>query len=713
MQASTSLTGQTLANGKYEIAELIGEGGMGTVYRARHVSLRRTVAIKVMHREILSRPKAAARFQREARAASQLNHRNSVQVLDFGEERGMHYIVMEYVDGYDLGDVIRADGALTEERTCRLMVQVCAALARAHDSGVIHRDLKPDNIVITEGHDDDGRATELVKVCDFGIAKIQWGEPGERSDTITEAGDITGTPHFMSPEQCQALEMDARSDIYSCGIILYNMVTGDVPFDAPTPVNIMVMHVAHAPRPPREVRPSVSPEMEAIILQAIAKDPAIRQQDARELRRQLVSHLRHLGAATLDLGTSDTISAQRVAVATAVAGASGLPTAKSPAVVEPAASEPLPAPGGRRMAIFATLFALIGAGAAGMGLYMGSRGGSGGSSAEASHSDPAAQVARPRGARPKTPASVAASVPGPVAEAPAAAPAQPKAEPPEAATAGDSPDDEVATGADASAQDKATAESDDKGQEDEEAAGNPAGGHAAEARSKPAEPARAQAGNAPGSTGGADPVAAAGTSAPEPEPVAQREPSPVGGAAPQAASPTHRTSVPTPTPKPPAAEPADEAAAAAAREPVKTKEAVVVTAAPEVAPAPAPAAAPAAPKPAIPASFEASVSVGGVSASGSLPTSAISSAAERVTSGFASCYEKAARSAGRAPATTVTVRGIIDEDGRGRKFKASGGSLPGLAACVRGVASGIRSRTRPDTGTVDATFDVQFKPKSP
>lgn len=683
--SATSLTGQLLADGKYEIGELIGEGGMGTVYKARHLSLHRTVAIKVMHREILMRPKAAARFEREARAASQLNHRNSVQVLDFGEERGMYYIVMEYVDGYDLGDVIHADGILSETRASRIMVQVCAALARAHDAGVIHRDLKPDNVVLTEGRDDDGHATELVKVCDFGIAKIQWGEPGERSATITEAGDITGTPHFMSPEQCQALEMDARSDIYSCGVILYNMVTGDVPFDAPTPVNIMVMHVAHAPKPPREMNPGVSEEMERIILQAMSKDPAARQEDARELRRQLVTHLSTLGVGTVALGATTTgQSAPRVVIAPT----SGQTTDKA-VPVDPSK--------GRAMVAIAALFALLGFGAAGFGIWMTVGGGGVGNSQPRSPSNAAASTDR-AGASPASAADpagssvVAAATPGADKPAPANKPDEPDqpvegappAAKPVAAVAGagvqavgevaDESAEETADSASPGA-DTAKSEPEPKSEAAPKPEAAPREDRAA-ARARAERPAKSQRAESTAPAAKVDekpPVAAA-------EPAAKPEPASIAPASPEPAV----EPAPKPEPTPP----------------------------PEIEAKPEPAAPPA-PKPAAPASFEATVSLGGVSASGSLPTSAVKKAASRLKSAFASCYSKAARAAGRAPATKVKLKGIIDEDGRGRRFSASGGSLPGLAACVKAAASGIRSRTRPDTGTVDASFEVHFKPKSP
>src|SRR5580698_8635855 len=201
------LVGRTIA-GKYVVENLIGSGAMGAVFRARQVALEKTVAIKVMNGEHANDPAFAARFQREARAASRLNHPNSIQVLDFGAEPdGLLYIAMEYLDGRSLHHVLRDEWPLAPARAADILMQTLAALAIAHDMGVVHRDLKPENIMILSGTDDDGRPKDIVKVCDFGIAKITDARayrdgPGRSSDApLTTAGLMIGTPEYMSPEQ--------------------------------------------------------------------------------------------------------------------------------------------------------------------------------------------------------------------------------------------------------------------------------------------------------------------------------------------------------------------------------------------------------------------------------------------------------------------------------------------------------------------------------
>src|SRR3954470_17120227 len=194
-----ALIGRTIA-GKFEIEARVGEGAMGSVYRARQITLGTTVAIKVLHRQLAGEPMFAARFLREAQAASRVDHPSSMRVIDFGEEPdGLLYIAMEYVDGKTLAQVIEDDSPLPVARIVDIASQALAALAVAHDLGVIHRDLKPENIMIIDGQDDEGRTHDLVKVCDFGVAKLLEG--GSRAPNVTAEGLIVGTPEYMSPEQ--------------------------------------------------------------------------------------------------------------------------------------------------------------------------------------------------------------------------------------------------------------------------------------------------------------------------------------------------------------------------------------------------------------------------------------------------------------------------------------------------------------------------------
>ncbi len=283
------LVGSSLADGKYRLEELVGAGGMGAVYRATQEPLQRTVAVKVLHADLAERPEAEARFLREARAASRISHPNALQVLDFGADQGQLYLVMEYLRGGDLGDLLRTQPVLAEERIVRLMAQTLAALAVAHDQGVVHRDLKPDNILVFEDVDDDGRPVERVKVCDFGIAKILARDgSGDSPPTITETGQIHGTPDYMSPEQAMGRSLDARSDLYSCGVVLFRMATGQALFKAESLVGVLMQHITTAPPRPRELRPELSPWLEEIILRCLAKEPAARFGSARELRAALL-----------------------------------------------------------------------------------------------------------------------------------------------------------------------------------------------------------------------------------------------------------------------------------------------------------------------------------------------------------------------------------------------------------------------------------------
>ncbi|MDB5213005.1 MAG: Serine/threonine protein kinase PrkC, regulator of stationary phase, partial [Myxococcaceae bacterium] len=286
-----ALVGRTIA-GKYCLETIVGEGAMGAVYRARQTTLGTTLAIKVLHRQLAGEPMFAARFLREAQAASRVDHPSSMRVIDFGEEPdGLLYIAMEYVDGKTLAKIIEEASPLPVARIVDIACQALAALAVAHDLGVIHRDLKPENIMVLEGEDDEGRTHDIVKVCDFGVAKLL--ESGSRAPSVTAQGVVVGTPEYMSPEQARGDALDARSDIYAMGVLLFHLMTGKVPFDSSTAFGTAFMHVNDEPTRPRLLNPGVDSRLEAICLKAMRKRPEDRFASARELRSELRALLGH------------------------------------------------------------------------------------------------------------------------------------------------------------------------------------------------------------------------------------------------------------------------------------------------------------------------------------------------------------------------------------------------------------------------------------
>ncbi|OLD06532.1 MAG: hypothetical protein AUI48_10845 [Chloroflexi bacterium 13_1_40CM_2_68_14] len=271
--------------GRFKVEELIGQGGMGKVYRARHLALDRLVCLKMLKPTLLEDSSVVGRFEREALAASRLNHPNSIQVLDFGrnDTDGSLYIVMEYVQGKDLRLVLRDEWPVPEERLCNIMAQVLAALGEAHAHNVIHRDLKPENVMVEQRRDH----PDCVKVLDFGIAKMLDSE----LPALTRSDAVCGTPQYMAPEQATGAPLDGRCDLYAVGIMLYQMVTGQLPFDGPNSMDVLTRQVNEAPVPPRRKQPNapISAAMEALILRVLSKDPALRPQSAEEFRQLLLA----------------------------------------------------------------------------------------------------------------------------------------------------------------------------------------------------------------------------------------------------------------------------------------------------------------------------------------------------------------------------------------------------------------------------------------
>ena len=276
---------------KYRLDARLGGGGMGTVYRATHLLIDRPVAIKVLSQRFVGDETAQQRFRREARAAGRMQHANAVSVTDFGATAdGYLYIVMELLEGQTLRDVLMREGPLDVARAVSIMLQTCAAVAAAHDAGLIHRDLKPANILIAQRPD----TPAVVKVLDFGVAKFAVEEQADDDyQTLTQVGALIGTPRYMSPEQCSGSgPVTPASDVYSLGIILYEMLSGAPPFNAETPLAIVFRQVS-APPPPL---PATVPEkLRAIVERALAKDPAKRFLNAEELREELLSAAQALG----------------------------------------------------------------------------------------------------------------------------------------------------------------------------------------------------------------------------------------------------------------------------------------------------------------------------------------------------------------------------------------------------------------------------------
>jgi serine/threonine-protein kinase len=270
MPGADPLAGATIG-ARYTLAEKIGEGGMGVVYRAEDTTTGEPVAVKLLLPEFGRIGSIAQRFEREEQAIGRLRHQHVVRVVDCGKlESGALYLVMELLEGESLADVIAAKGRLPLKRAIGIMRQILSALDHAHGQGVIHRDLKPENVVLLRG--------DFVKLLDFGIAKIRDDSSDSEMIKLTQAGLALGTPDYISPEQAGGLEVDARTDIYACGVLLFEMLTGRRPFVATRAVDLMIMHTSKPAPSPRATAPDagITEALDGIVLRALEKDPARR-----------------------------------------------------------------------------------------------------------------------------------------------------------------------------------------------------------------------------------------------------------------------------------------------------------------------------------------------------------------------------------------------------------------------------------------------------
>ncbi|MCP4603701.1 MAG: protein kinase [Proteobacteria bacterium] len=270
--------------GKYEIVRVLGSGGMGEVYEAKHRLIKRRVAVKLLHQEYATESNVVQRFQREARASAAIGHDHIVGITDMGTtETGELYIVMEYLEGKDLQEILENEGPVGPRRACHIMIQILSALEAAHSKGIVHRDLKPANVFLTTH----ARSPDYVKLVDFGISKVRANEDG-MTKGLTRTGVLLGTPSYMSPEQAKGQrDITPSTDIYSCGVILYEMMTGELPFKETAIIQLLIKIMNQAPPDPASLRPDIPSQLANTILRAMEKPPEKRFKDVTSFRRTL------------------------------------------------------------------------------------------------------------------------------------------------------------------------------------------------------------------------------------------------------------------------------------------------------------------------------------------------------------------------------------------------------------------------------------------
>ncbi len=316
---------------KFHVIKKLGEGGMGAVYLAEHVKMGRKVALKVMNPGMHQDPDAIARFNREAKNASQLNHPNVCAIYDFGEtSEGMIYLAMEFIEGSSLTDLIEKSGGLTPARAASIIHQAADALQVAHDYGIVHRDLKPDNIMIAKARD----GSDQVKVVDFGIAKASSSD----AQKVTKTGLVVGTPEYMSPEQLAGDKLDGRSDIYSLGLVAFNCLTGKLPFPSNSAQEAMIMRLTDQPKTLAEMAPDRDwpDQLQAVMDRALARDAAERYQGAAEFGRDIARAVENMPATVAAEGATMVIGADaaKAAAAAKTAAAPAIPKTRQASAAE-------------------------------------------------------------------------------------------------------------------------------------------------------------------------------------------------------------------------------------------------------------------------------------------------------------------------------------------------------------------------------------------
>jgi serine/threonine protein kinase len=314
MPAVDPFIGRDILEGQFQILQKIGSGGMGAVYKASQPAMNRMVGVKILHPKLANRKDLVSRFRREARAMSHLSHPNTTKVFLYGElDDGSLYIVMEFLEGKNLNQTVRSEGPFLMERALPILIQVCGALDEAHKQGIIHRDLKPENIFLVQA----GGLRDYPKVLDFGLAKVTEREMRPGSLILTQEGMVFGTPEFMSPEQAQGKVLTAGSDLYSLAVILYEVLTGKLPFDAKSPMEYIQLHVTGKPIPlnQRAAGKTFPPLLEEVMARALGKRPEDRFESAADFATAMQAVLQGkaaLPAAIASIDDKQTVKMQTV-----------------------------------------------------------------------------------------------------------------------------------------------------------------------------------------------------------------------------------------------------------------------------------------------------------------------------------------------------------------------------------------------------------------